>query len=469
MARGKKAAKALTLEEKLEQALVPEEEQPYEIPGNWCWCRIGNISDMERGITFPASAKEYELTETNIPCLRTANIQEELVIDDLLYIDRNYIKNNSSKYVYSKDIIMSSANSRELVGKSVYVHDVPFPMTFGGFVLILRVKNILSKYLFYYLRFEFLFGKFMGESTQTTNIANINAKKLGNYEIPLPPSMEQQRIVTRIENLFTKLDETKEKAQAVIDGFELRKSAILHKAFTGELTERWRKKHGVGLESWENTFLSKIVFDFKYGTSEKSDYNYDGMPVIRIPNITDNGLNFEDMKFLAHYNIPEENQICENDILIIRSNGSRELVGKSALVPKLEKIYTYASFLIRIRPRDVIIPKFLVLCLNSFVVRSQLFQKAKSSAGINNINSKELGAITLKLPSIPEQSEIICLLDNLFVKEHQAKQAAESVLAQIDTMKKAILARAFRGELGTNNPSDENAIELLKKVLAEKN
>ena len=462
MARGKKAAKALTLEEKLEQALVPEEEQPYEIPGNWCWCRIGNISDMERGITFPASAKEYELTETNIPCLRTANIQEELVIDDLLYIDRNYIKNNSSKYVYSKDIIMSSANSRELVGKSVYVHDVPFPMTFGGFVLILRVKNILSKYLFYYLRFEFLFGKFMGESTQTTNIANINAKKLGNYEIPLPPSMEQQRIVTRIENLFTKLDETKEKAQAVIDGFELRKSAILHKAFTGELTERWRKKHGVGLESWENTFLSKIVFDFKYGTSEKSDYNYDGMPVIRIPNITDNGLNFEDMKFLAHYNIPEENQICENDILIIRSNGSRELVGKSALVPKLEKIYTYASFLIRIRPRDVIIPKFLVLCLNSFVVRSQLFQKAKSSAGINNINSKELGAITLKLPSIPEQSEIICLLDNLFVKEHQAKQAAESVLAQIDTMKKAILARAFRGELGTNNPSDENARDLLK-------
>lgn len=101
MARGKKAAKALTLEEKLEQALVPEEEQPYVIPENWCWCRIGNISDMERGITFPASAKEYELTETNIPCLRTANIQEELVIDDLLYIDRNYIKNNSSKYVYT--------------------------------------------------------------------------------------------------------------------------------------------------------------------------------------------------------------------------------------------------------------------------------------------------------------------------------------------------------------------------------
>ena len=119
MARGKKAAKALTLEEKLEQALVPEEEQPYVIPENWCWCRIGNISDMERGITFPASAKEYELTETNSPCLRTANIQEELVIDDLLYIDRNYIKNNSSKYVYSKDIIMSSANSRELDRKSV--------------------------------------------------------------------------------------------------------------------------------------------------------------------------------------------------------------------------------------------------------------------------------------------------------------------------------------------------------------
>ncbi len=68
---------------------------------------------------------------------------------------------------------------------------------------------------------------------------------------PLAPSAEPQRIVDRIESIFTKLDEAKEKAQEVVDGFELRKSAILHKVFTGELTKKWREEHGVMLERWQ--------------------------------------------------------------------------------------------------------------------------------------------------------------------------------------------------------------------------
>lgn len=94
-----------------------------------------------------------------------------------------------------------------------------------------------------------------------------------------------------------------------------------------------------------------------------------------------------------------------------------------------------------------------------------MFRKAKSSAGINNINSKELGAINILVCSVSEQSEIIRILDGLLAKENAAKEAAESVLDQIDTMKKAVLARAFRGELGTNDPAEESAVELLKSGL----
>ena len=94
-----------------------------------------------------------------------------------------------------------------------------------------------------------------------------------------------------------------------------------------------------------------------------------------------------------------------------------------------------------------------------------MFKKAKSSAGINNINTQELGAITINVPTIMEQQEIVTILDNFFEKEQQAKEAAETVLAQIDTMKKAILARAFRGELGTNDPEEESAEVLLRQIL----
>ena len=249
MARAKKET-ALTPEERLQAALVPDWEWPYKLPENWCWTRIGMVSNFERGITFPAAAKEAAPTEDNIPCLRTANVQENLEIDDMIYVNRDFMKGNIAKLVRENDIIMSSANSRELVGKSSLVTHIPFPMTFGGFVLNIRAKEMSSKYLFYFLRHEFLAGKFIGESSQTTNIANINTTTLGNYEIPLPPLAEQQRIVDRIESLFAKLDEAKEKAQAVVDSFETRKAAILHKAFTGELTAKWREEHGVSIDNW---------------------------------------------------------------------------------------------------------------------------------------------------------------------------------------------------------------------------
>ena len=154
-----------------------------------------------------------------------------------------------------------------------------------------------------------------------------------------------------------------------------------------------------------------------------------------------------------------------NEILIIRSNGSRDLVGKSVLVPHLDRQYAYASFLIKAVPAKMIDPAFLVYYLNSADARNQMFKKAKSTAGINNINSKELGEITISIPPLQEQAEIVSILDKLLEGEMQAVETAKNAVGKIEQMKKAILARAFRGELGTNDPNDESAIELLKQAL----
>ncbi|MBO4349455.1 MAG: restriction endonuclease subunit S, partial [Proteobacteria bacterium] len=131
-----------------------------------------------------------------------------------------------------------------------------------------------------------------------------------------------------------------------------------------------------------------------------------------------------------------------------------ELVGKCALVPALNHAYAYASFLIRITPSNLVLPKYLETYLNSSNARSQMFSKAKSSAGINNINTRELGSITINLPTLDEQIRIVDIIRKLIKTEQRARDLAESVLTQIDVMKKAILARAFRGELGTNDPSE---------------
>ncbi len=464
MAKKTKSAD-LSIEEKLEQALVVPGYEPYKIPDNWCWVRMNSISNFERGITFPASAKEKEKSFANIPCLRTANVQETLDISDLIYVDKTYMKNNPAKLVKKKDILMSIANSKELVGKTSLINSFTGPMTFGGFVMAIRSK-IVADYLFYYLRNEFYSGRFIGDSTQTTNIANINSTMLGQIETPVPPLAEQQRIVERIESLFSKLDEAKEKAQEVIDSFEARKAAILHKAFSGELTAKWREENGVGIESWESTKIGDMLTEIKYGTSEKSDYSFDGIPVFRIPNIGDMTLIFDDVKKIQRQECSENEYLSENDILIIRSNGSKELVGKCALVPKINFKCTYASFLIRLRMKDSISSLYTVWYLTSEQARKQLFNKAKSSAGIHNINSKEISDISIVVPSKPEQNIITATLERLITKEKETVIFAESVIDQIDAMKKTILARAFRGELGTNDPEEESAVELLKQILS---
>ena len=112
---------------------------------------------------------------------------------------------------------------------------------------VIPKKDISKKYLYYYLLHvvDQLYAKAHG-----SGMVHITIKPFKATTIPLPPLPEQQRIVDRIESLFAKLDEAKQKAQDALDSFETRKAAILHKAFTGELTAQWRKEHDVGMEQW---------------------------------------------------------------------------------------------------------------------------------------------------------------------------------------------------------------------------
>lgn len=457
---------ALTIEERLQQALVPAEEQPYEVPENWVWVRLGAVCGFERGITFPSSAKQNERDDENIPCLRTANVQDELELNDLIYVNKKYYKNNIDKLIRENDIIMSTANSRELVGKTSFVYKVEYPMIFGGFVMALRANKLLSKFLFYYLRLEFLLGRFRGESTQTTNIANISSSVLGEYTFPLPPLSEQQRIVERIEELFAKLDEAKERLQEVADSFAVHKAAILHKSFTGELTKQWRRKNGVSDESWEERKLGEVGSWLGGGTPSTSCEEY-----------WENGnilwITSKDMKST----VIEDTLMKVNEIGV--KNSSANYIEKPALlvvmrsgilrrtfpVAMVKKPFTVNQDLKAIIPDEDDL-EFLYWMLLSNEQRI-LNTCMKNGTTVESINSNALKDLTFKCPTLPEQHEIVRLIDDLLARERAAQQATEQALASIDLMKKSILARAFRGELGTNKASEASALELLKQVLAE--
>ena len=298
--------------------------------------------------------------------------------------------------------------------------------------------DVHSKFVYYFLQTLDFIDQF--KARKHGLIGGVPLKSLSTINIPIPPLDEQERIVKYLDSLLTKLNRVRVLAQKIVDGYELRRGKILYDAFTGKLTNN-------DIETWQNLQLKDTISNIRYGTSEKSDYEQNGIPVLRIPNIADNNnIDFNDLKYLSEKNINDNFKLNENDILIIRSNGSRDLIGKCALVPKLKAEFAYASFLMRIIPAKNILPKFFVFYLNSIEARLQIFNMAKSTNGIHNINSKELGSVKIKLPNIEEQKEIVCHFDSLLTKEQQTKELAESVLSNIEMMKKKILGKVFRGE-----------------------
>lgn len=173
----------------------------------WSESNLGDVVEIIRGVTFPASAKQRSPMKGLIPCLRTANVQNEVDWDDLLYISEEYVR-KESQIVMKDDILISMANSRELVGKVALVKRDDLRCTLGGFIAALRCSEaILPEFLMSILRVPSARDKLIDSSTQTTNIANISIGRLKPFEIRIPPVEVQKRIVAKVDELMTLCDE----------------------------------------------------------------------------------------------------------------------------------------------------------------------------------------------------------------------------------------------------------------------
>ena len=251
-----------------------------------------------------------------------------------------------------------------------------------------------------------------------------------------------------------------------MDGFELRKSAILHKAFTGELTERWRKEHGSKLDSWERVELADIckINPKKIDTTGLSDnleVSFFPMPALseiygEITNPQTRPLKEVRTGFT---------NFSEGDVVFAKITPCMEN-GKSAVIGKLVNNIGFGTtefYVFRCGPK--LYNRYLYHLIRDKHFRDEAKAVMAGAVGQQRVPKSFLEVYSLYLPPVSEQKEIVQMLDEMFVKEMKVSEISESILTQIDTMKKAILSRAFRGELGTNEPAEESAVELLKTVL----
>lgn len=443
---------ALTIEERLKQALVPAEEQPYEVPENWVWVRLGAIAEIVTGGT--PSKKHPEYYGGNFPFYKPSDLdQGRLTYDASEYLSEEGKK--VSRIIPKNSTAVCCIGS---IGKCGYL------MCEGttNQQINSAIPKINSLCLYYYLCTENFVQNLLSMASATT-IAIVNKSKMESCAFPLPPLSEQQRIVERIEELFAKLDEAKERLQEVADSFAVRKAAILHKAFTGELTKQWRRENGVSDESWEESNFGKFTVS-QYGYTEKAHWEKIGPKFLRITDIQDNKVDWDEVPWCPIDEDGMKQYAVEiGDIMIARTGAT---TGKSYLIcDDVEAVF--ASFLIRLK----VVNKNLDYNYLYGYMQSEDYwrQITDFSSGIAQpgVNASKLKQIKFKCPTLLEQHEIVRLIDDLLARERSAQQATEQALASIDLMKKSILARAFRGELGTNKASEASALELLRQVLAE--
>lgn len=453
----KKKQIELTIEEKLQNALVPKEEQPYKIPNNWCWVRLESINKYKSETLNPKNAMEKMFELYSVPSFDN-KYPEILIGKDI----------GSNKYIVKKnDILLCKINPRINRVWQVYQH-TNFGQICSSEWIVIRNEILNKSFLRYYFTSEYFRNRLCENvSGVGGSLTRAKPKLVQLYEVPLSPINEQQRIVNIIESLFAKLDRAKELIENTLAQWEQNKMAILHKAFTGELTVKWRKENNIDLSSWEIVSI-KDIGEVKGGKrlpkGEMLVNENTGHPYIKAGNLKNGTVAFNDLQYLKPqvYEKIKKYIVKENDVYITIVGAC---IGDVGIIPKEvngANLTENAAKITNLKCNA----KFLSIQLSISSVQKQIKGKI-ASATLGKLSLQNIKNIQIKMPTIEEQQKIVNILDKLLAKYNKIKNL-EQQLEKIELLKKAILAKAFRGELGTNNPDEESAENLLKEILAEK-
>ncbi len=390
--------------------------------------KLGEICETTSGGT--PNRKNDAYYGGSIPWVKSGELGKGVIYDTEEKITEEAVKESSAKIFPEGTLLIALYGAT--IGKLGFL-GVP-AATNQAVCGIFANEKIDLQFLSYYL-----FHKRNDLIAQGTGGAqpNISQTILKNLPIPLPPLPTQRAIVTRIETLFAELDKAVQRLRTAQQQLKTYKQAVLNHWLNNDEGK------------WEMVKLGDVIEKPTYGTSKKCDYDIVGTGVLRIPNIGNGYIIDDDLKFAVFSDEEKEKySLKEGDLLTIRSNGSVDLVGKCALISSKEEKYLFAGYLIRLRPFPAKVnSKFLSLTLESHKLRIQIEDKAKSTSGVNNINSVEIQNLEIPLPPLAEQQRIVKEIESRLSQATASETYIENALQQAEALRQSILKKAFSGEL----------------------
>ncbi len=441
-----------------------------ELPDGWVWTTLEEVNELNPRIDKQSIDDDLEVT-----FLPMKNVEELSGKIDLSETKRfSELKRKSYTPFQDGDILFAKVTPCMENGKIAIAHDLKNGIGFGSTEFhVIRLSEEQSKRFFF---FYFLQQKFRQEAkramTGAVGLLRVPTDYMRRVPIPIPPLSEQHRIVTKIEELFTKLDagiNELHKAQSQLKRY---RQSVLKAAFEGKLTETWRAVDQAKIEptgdlpnGWIWVTVEKIAQKIHYGYTESATNDPIGPKFLRITDIQNNSVNWDSVPYCQIDEIKQQQYLLkENDLVFARTGAT---VGKSFLIQGSIPDAVFASYLIRIILKEEINAKFVYTFFQSQSYWTQIHQ-GKVGSGQPNVNAKILSQITLPLPSPMEQQAIVSEVESRLSVADEVEKTITAELKRAEQLRQSILKKAFSGELVPQDPNDEPASVLLERIKVQK-
>jgi len=313
----------------------------------------------------------------------------------------------------------------------------------GSTLVKLNFPNINNNYAYYFLQSKFIE---INTKAKGVGIPHVDPNILWNYELFIPPPKTQLFIVSKIEELFSKLDKGIETLLTAQQQLKTYRQSVLKWAFEGRLTNT-NIKEGELPNGWKWKKLGELMESVRNGYSKKPG-EIGSFKILRISSVRSNKVSIDEFRLLEN-EISLENALCENDLLFTRYNGSIDFVGVCGRVPKLKEKIFYPDKLIRCRPKikEWFHSAYIDYAANSRLARQFVLSKIKTTAGQTGISGSDIKEIPIPLPPLEEQFKIVLALESRLSVADKMEENITQSLQQAEALRQSILKKAFEGKL----------------------
>ena len=437
-----------------------------EAPQGWARCQLGDYARLKNGFAFK-STTYTEISSETVPVIRISDINQKIASD--VTASHVHVTDAAAGFEIRRGDLLIAMSGATTGKFGIYVGAEPAYQNqrVGNIKLIDPLLGIPSfrNYLVASLSREIYKTAYGGAQP------NISGGDIEQLEIFLPPLPEQKRIADKLDSVLARVDACRDRLDrlpALLKRFRL---SILAAATSGKLTEDWREAN-LAEQGWNATKLQKLctsVFDGPFGSNLKSDdYTNSGVRVVRLENI--GHLNFEASKetYISDekYQGLAKHSLQPDDILF--SSFVDEEVRVCLYPAKLHTAAINKADCFCLRPdASKCIPTYLSYRLASRATYVEL-KELVHGATRPRINLKQLRQYVVELPELEEQTEIVRRVEILFAFADRLEARLATARRQVGQLTPALLAKAFRGELVPQDPADEPAAELLKRLSAQR-